>query len=652
MGYKKKLFLSFFLFGTVLITATLFLSTLIIQSIITQNALENAKNVYSSNRAIFRLYIDNFEAKLHAFSKSREFEENIDKKGGEGIVADLFLMIANADNFIQNITYIDASGNEKIRVNRDACYAIPYIVKTEELQNKKHRPYFKEILSLKEGEVWLSHLDLNIEHHQIERPYKPVLRVGMSVFKKGKKIGILKVNFFMNKVLDIFASNEFYHIYVVDKDGYFILHPNKKYNFSRYLNTKAKLQDFFEESHDILSQDVYEGKLIYAAKLPLNNSDKLRMIVVPTERILKFDQEDIIETIVLIFLFLTFISAPIAYFLSRTPARLKMEVEWANTDLERRVGEKTKELREMTRTLERKVQERTKEQNILLSLFDLGDAVLFKWRNDEAWSVEYVSNSIEKLLGYVPNEFLDRKVLYTDCIHPEDLERVMQEVEQAIANKLYFFTHKPYRMITKKGNIKWIHDETVIVRNDKREIVNFVGYLFDITPIKENELKMHRLSITDALTKVYNRLFLDEVLHKHYYNLLRNAEPCSLIMLDIDHFKSINDTYGHLVGDEVLIQFTSIVSKNIRKSDVFGRWGGEEFLIIAPSTTLNEAVQLAEKLRKIVENTRFEGIDKQVTVSLGVTECREELSLDGNIKKVDDALYRSKQNGRNQVRTA
>ncbi len=652
MEYRKKLFGTFLLFGTVLVGVTLYVSSFIIKNLIIHNAVENAKNMFYADRDIFRLYIDNFEATLQAFSKSDVLKTNIANEKAYDAVADLFLTMAYANNFIQNITFIDRNGDEKVRVDRNVCYAVPYRVSKSQLQNKSHRPYFQKIFALNRGEIWISRLDLNMEHHRIERPYKPVLRVGMSLFANGKKVGILKVNFFMSKVLDIFASNRFYDVYIVDKEGYFILHPNKRYNFSRYLDTKARLDQFFPEAQAILHRDIYEGDLLYAARLPLLNADELRMIVVPTDKVLQFKKEEILKAIALVFVLLTFGSVPIAYFLARTPARLQMEAEQAGIDLERKVNEKTKELRLLTQNLERKVKERTKEQDVLLSLFDLGDAVLFKWRNDESWSVEYVSRSVEKLLGYAPSEFLDQKIRYSECIYPEDLPRVMQEVKQAIENKLYFFRHNPYRVVTKEGDVKWILDETVIVRNEKREVVNFVGYLFDITPIKENELKMRRLSITDALTQVYNRLFLDELLHKHYYNLLRNGEACSLIMLDIDHFKNINDKYGHLVGDAVLRRFTSIISKNIRKSDIFGRWGGEEFLVIAPSTTLKEAKLLAEKLRMIIEQTAFDGVDEGLTVSFGVTQCDKTLSLDGNIKKADDALYRSKQNGRNQVQTA
>ncbi len=127
----------------------------------------------------------------------------------------------------------------------------------------------------------------------------------------------------------------------------------------------------------------------------------------------------------------------------------------------------------------------SKEQNLLLSLFDKGDSILFKWRNDANWSVEYVSNSISKLLGYEKNQFLAHTITYAQCIYADDLPRVMQEVESG-SNKDYF-QHEPYRVVTKTNELKWINDNTIVVRDSDGNITYFIGYISDITSQKENE---------------------------------------------------------------------------------------------------------------------------------------------------------------------
>ena len=122
----------------------------------------------------------------------------------------------------------------------------------------------------------------------------------------------------------------------------------------------------------------------------------------------------------------------------------------------------------------------------------------------------------------------------------------------------------------------------------------------------------------------------------------------SLLMLDIDHFKNVNDTYGHDMGDFVLKELCSAIKNMIRKTDIFGRWGGEEFLLILPNTNKDEAISIATKIRNIIENHKFDYIP-QVTISIGVSVYNEKSRKEIFLKKVDDALYKAKSSGRNCV---
>jgi len=149
------------------------------------------------------------------------------------------------------------------------------------------------------------------------------------------------------------------------------------------------------------------------------------------------------------------------------------------------------------------------------------------------------------------------------------------------------------------------------------------------------------------LTKIYNRRAIDEILKKEIAASNRYHYPISLIFCDIDHFKAVNDTYGHEMGDKVLVGVTQIVKNSIRRTDFFGRWGGEEFLIVTPHTDLIQAVELAEKLRKIVENSEIDGI--KVTCSFGVTQIIDGDTIETSTNRVDKLLYQSKESGRNRV---
>ena len=141
-------------------------------------------------------------------------------------------------------------------------------------------------------------------------------------------------------------------------------------------------------------------------------------------------------------------------------------------------------LKELNATLEDKIKQRTEEQNTLLSLFDKGESVLFKWNNDKEWSVDFASLGVTELLGYPLVDIATGKVPYSSCIHKDDLQRVIQEVEEASADSQEYFKHEPYRIITKEGVTKWVYDYTVLVRDESGKITHYIGHISDITEQK------------------------------------------------------------------------------------------------------------------------------------------------------------------------
>lgn len=166
--------------------------------------------------------------------------------------------------------------------------------------------------------------------------------------------------------------------------------------------------------------------------------------------------------------------------------------------------------------------------------------------------------------------------------------------------------------------------------------------------LTDSQRKLEQLSETDPLTKVFNRLKMDEVFAKKIKDCQRYHSALSVIMLDIDHFKKINDQFGHVAGDRVLQKIAQVSKANLRSNDFLGRWGGEEFLVICPSTNLDEAALVAEKLRATLVNTEFDPIER-VTGSFGVAQWRDDESQEAIISRADEALYRSKNDGRNRV---
>lgn len=161
------------------------------------------------------------------------------------------------------------------------------------------------------------------------------------------------------------------------------------------------------------------------------------------------------------------------------------------------------------------------------------------------------------------------------------------------------------------------------------------------------------LARQDALTGAFNRRHLMDELERQLQLLTRYNTIFSIVILDIDHFKAVNDTHGHQIGDQVLIGLTRLLADNLREIDVFGRWGGEEFLCILPNTPIPEALYCAERLRVNLENAKLIDTHPELvaTASFGVGTCLVGETIDALVKRVDAALYEAKAAGRNQVRS-
>ncbi len=168
--------------------------------------------------------------------------------------------------------------------------------------------------------------------------------------------------------------------------------------------------------------------------------------------------------------------------------------------------------------------------------------------------------------------------------------------------------------------------------------------------IKEKTKELEKLAITDKLTGIYNRVKLDEFLQNEIDRSERYNHSFTLTILDIDDFKSVNDTYGHLVGDKVLTEIANILKTSSRKTDIVGRWGGEEFLIICPESTLKDTANMIENIRLTIASFDFTRVGNK-TASFGISLFKPNDTIDSLTKRADDALYKAKNSGRNKVLT-
>ncbi|WP_457601199.1 GGDEF domain-containing protein [Hydrogenivirga sp.] len=166
--------------------------------------------------------------------------------------------------------------------------------------------------------------------------------------------------------------------------------------------------------------------------------------------------------------------------------------------------------------------------------------------------------------------------------------------------------------------------------------------------LKDKERELKELATTDTLTKLPNRRTILDFLEFEVNRARRNRSRLSVALIDLDDFKTINDTYGHLVGDQVLRELASLIRGNLRSTDMVGRYGGEEFIVVMPETDFTTAAGVVERLRKVVEETFFEPVGS-VSISVGLTSLREGDSVESLLRRADEFLYRAKREGKNRV---
>jgi len=292
-----------------------------------------------------------------------------------------------------------------------------------------------------------------------------------------------------------------------------------------------------------------------------------------------------------------------------------------------------------------------------------------------------------RMLGYEIGIFLENVFTWENIIHPDDYKRVMAHFEQYINGQSTQYLIE-YRCKKSDGSYLWIVDRAKIqAYNADGTVARMIGAhhnihnkklaedevsklnkllqqgnmsLDNLIKINAKELEQKNreleekikevalLSNIDPLTSIANRRSFERELSKEVLRARRYNHSLSLAIFDIDLFKNVNDTYGHKKGDDILQKLCKLVSANIRELDCFARWGGEEFVIIFPELTLEQALIAAEKLRLTISRYEIEP-NLYITCSFGVTECTDRDTIEELFQRVDKSLYQAKSYGRNRI---
>lgn len=288
-----------------------------------------------------------------------------------------------------------------------------------------------------------------------------------------------------------------------------------------------------------------------------------------------------------------------------------------------------------------------------------------RWRlaleaaGDGVWDWNVSTNEVQfsagwcGMLGYQPEEIGTSLDEWSSRVCPEDLPAVQLDLKRHVEGESQYYCNE-HRMRCKDGSWKWILDRGMVMERDRAgKPMRMVGMHTDISARKAMEERLCELATTDPLTGLNNRRVFVERMQEESRRLKRYPDRSAIVvMADLDHFKQVNDAYGHATGDEVLIHFANVLRSLIRQTDVAGRLGGEEFALLLVETDLEQATHFAERLCRSIHDAPVAsgGHVIHLTVSVGVSAMKPtDAQFDDGLVRADQALYKAKHGGRNQV---
>ncbi|MEZ9548133.1 MULTISPECIES: sensor domain-containing diguanylate cyclase [Vibrio] len=529
---------------------------------------------------------------------------------------DLWVMLARGQKYYSQLRYLDLAGNEVFRVNYKDGQAI--VVPDKELQNKSSRDYYEELQRLKIGEVSSRGIDLEVENGEIVRPLIPALRIMTPVAENNRIIGYFIANLNMLEIYkrlhyQIGASSAV--PIILNKTGHIIMGPDPKESFghvieSRSERTYAKLYpELWTAIQDKKSSSYFDGKNWYFHS---DISPNIKQFEGPIYMVLHIENQQfssqyrqekqaiVVQIITLSFL-ISMISAGF--------------VLWNSNHKKNSI-----------------------ESQLAKAAMNGMSALVITDRNNRIIKVnqEFTRVSgyeLEDVKGRQPSMFASGRYNEEFYIKMWSIIKEKGMWEGEVVNR-----RKDGSLITEILRIQTI--------KDSKDVIQFyVASFVDISKHKELENKLRNLSEKDALAGCWNRRKFDLELRDECSRVNRypTREQSCLAILDIDHFKRINDRFGHDYGDRVIQTVAQVLQRECRETDFVARIGGEEFGVILPHTTTEEAEYVLNRLRIAVSIE----LDNVVTVSGGITNVTNDPAL--NYKCADLALYEAKAAGRNNV---
>lgn len=532
------------------------------------------------------------------------------------VLQDLWIMLARTQQYYSQLRYLDLKGDEVFRINYRNKKAT--IVPTHKLQNKSDRDYFERLSHLKIGEVISSSIDLEVENGEVVHPLTPTLRIMTPVASEGRILGYFIANLNILKIYEhlLYQINTSAAVPVIlNKTGHIIMGPDLEESFghlveSRSNKTYANLYpELWQAIQDNTSSSYFDGKNWY---FYANISPKIEQFEGPIYMVLHIKNQQfssqyqrekhaIIVQVITLTILISMISAGFVLW-NRNHKKNSIESQLAKVAMN---GMSALVITDRNNRIIKVNQEFTR-----VSGYDLED-----------------------VKGRQPSMFASGRYNQEFYIKMWSVIKQKGMWEGEVVNR-----RKDGSLITEILRIQTIKDS-------KGTIQFYVASFVDISKHKELENKLRNLSEKDALAGCWNRRKFDRELRDECSRVNRypTREQSCLAILDIDHFKRINDRFGHDYGDRVIQTVARILQRECRETDFVARIGGEEFGVILPHTTTEEAEYVLNRLRTVISIE----LDNVTTVSGGITNLTDDPAL--NYKCADLALYEAKAAGRNNV---
>ena len=586
----KLVFLFTFIFVSV-VTSTLvvFVSYHNQKEQLQEKVIEETKSYIQSKTLYLKESIENYKNTLLGVRESQIFADYLQTRNATELEL-LFDYIVSSNKDVMQLRYIDKSGQELLRFQKNHLTNRSIKVGKEQLQNKKSRDYFQNTIKLFDNETWISKIDLNEEYGEVQKPLTPTLRIATPVYYNEKIHGIMIVNIFVSSLIEKLQNAPLFKVYLLEKSGDFLVgsvtdkESVKDVSWSKQLQKEYSLKDYIPtKAQKILDNETYHNEYIFSQHLgkSVGLSEDIILLLEVDQDIIASLERGIEETLMLSVSGALFIGALFGLLFSIIPANIATKIL------------KSKNEFDYMRKLFQEYVEAMEYNNIIS-------------RSDLSGKIVYVNDNFCKVSGYTKEELIGKPhSILRDAETPkETFENLWLTIQ---ANKVWKGIIKNRK---KDGGFYYVDIVIIPIHDEEGHISEYLAIRHDITEIIVQRQHLVQITTKDALTGYGNRFKLIEDIEKHKLN--------NLAVIDIDVFSSINDFYGDKIGDYVLKEFATKLYNNLEKRYYLYRLQADKFAILNATDNkdkfLNIMMALNAKMSETIIETKIKSFELATTL--------------------------------------